>query len=328
MGYVQNRRGTLCLSLITWTATCAAITSGAVLAQTEQAQTLDANGTTLEYVQEGTGEPVVFVHGSISDHRVWSAQRGAVAAEFEFIAYTRRYFGEQPWADKGENFGDTTQSADLIGFVEALGRGPVHLVAHSGGGGVADFAAVQRPDLFQSLVLFEPGGSTGQLLTTEEGAAANAARQEAQAPGMAAVEAGNLEEAAELFLDATFNRPGAFDAFPEETRAAFLASARTLTLRGGTGRHSTARCCRGLKSPPRLSSAIRRWPIFSSSPIPWSSAYRTRRRWSCQASRTTLSLPHRTSLTKSSWRRSAASKVVAVRFSASLRPPLQRSVSA
>ena len=138
---------------------------------------MEVNGATLEYVAQGEGQPVVFVHGSISDLRVWNAQREAVAAEFEFIAYTRRYFGEQPWPDEGEDFGDATQAADLAAFVQRLGRGPVHMVTHSGGGGVGTLAALQRPDLFRSIVHFEPGGATSQLLTTDEGRAANEARQ-------------------------------------------------------------------------------------------------------------------------------------------------------
>ena len=34
-----------------------------------------ANGTSFEFVEQGTGEPVVLVHGSASDLRTWDDQR-------------------------------------------------------------------------------------------------------------------------------------------------------------------------------------------------------------------------------------------------------------
>ena len=39
---------------------------------------LRVNGVELSYVDQGTGAPVVFVHGSFSDFRIWERQRPAV----------------------------------------------------------------------------------------------------------------------------------------------------------------------------------------------------------------------------------------------------------
>ena len=37
----------------------------------EAAKTADVNGSALAYLEQGQGEPVVFVHGSASDLRTW-----------------------------------------------------------------------------------------------------------------------------------------------------------------------------------------------------------------------------------------------------------------
>ena len=126
------------------------------------------NGVELPYAEQGQGVPVVFVHGSMTDYRIWEAQRPAVAPHYRFIAYTQRYFGRQPWPDDGKNFSQATHAADLIAFIKGLDVGPVHVVAWSYGGSVATLAASQHPELFRSLSLHEP--TIGSLIVgTPEG---------------------------------------------------------------------------------------------------------------------------------------------------------------
>ena len=50
------------------------------------------NGATLHYVEEGTGTPVVFVHGSFGDYRTWHYQMEPFARHYKTIAYSRRYY--------------------------------------------------------------------------------------------------------------------------------------------------------------------------------------------------------------------------------------------
>jgi sulfite dehydrogenase len=44
------------------------------------------NETDIRYVEQGEGVPVVFVHGSMRDQRVWDAYRPQVAARYRYIA--------------------------------------------------------------------------------------------------------------------------------------------------------------------------------------------------------------------------------------------------
>jgi pimeloyl-ACP methyl ester carboxylesterase len=48
------------------------------------------NGLELEYADEGTGVPVLFSHGGSSDVRYWEPQREAFAANYRFVAHSRR----------------------------------------------------------------------------------------------------------------------------------------------------------------------------------------------------------------------------------------------
>ena len=77
----------------------------------------------LSYEDEGDGQPVVFVHGSISDSRNWNQHRGMITAQFRMIALTQRYFGLSPWSDDGRNFSIQTHADDLAGFSGALAAG-------------------------------------------------------------------------------------------------------------------------------------------------------------------------------------------------------------
>ena len=62
-------------------------------AESLQTRQVLVNGVDLIYLDQGTGAPVVFVHGAFSDLRFWEPQRQAVAKQYRFIAFTQRYFG-------------------------------------------------------------------------------------------------------------------------------------------------------------------------------------------------------------------------------------------
>lgn len=94
---------------------------------------IEVNGVRLQYVEDGIGEPVVFVHGAVSDSRAWEPVRDQIAKKYHFIAYTQRYFGTAEWKDDGKEFGVATHADDLAKFISSLNVGPVHLVGWSYG---------------------------------------------------------------------------------------------------------------------------------------------------------------------------------------------------
>src|SRR5207302_3374683 len=50
----------------------------------------DLGQVKLAYVEAGSGEPVVFVHGIPTDYRAWNSQIGPFSGKYHVIAYIRR----------------------------------------------------------------------------------------------------------------------------------------------------------------------------------------------------------------------------------------------
>jgi pimeloyl-ACP methyl ester carboxylesterase len=190
---------------------------------------MPANGTTLAYVGQGRGTPVVFVHGAVSDHRLWGPQRDACAARHRFIALDQRRYGESHAADDGAPFSLRTRIDDLSAFLHALAAGPVHLVGWSMSGATVLGVTMAHPHLVASVYLHEPV-VRGMRLDPESAAVAEADLQALLAPALAALRAGDRGAAVRHFFDGADGLPGTFDAAPAPMRAMVLDNAATLPL--------------------------------------------------------------------------------------------------
>src|SRR5262245_53430931 len=166
---------------------------------------VEVNGVRLSYVEQGSGEPIVFVHGAPTDLRGWEPVREGIASKYRFIAYTQRYFGTEPWPDDGKNFSIATLADDLATFITSLNAGPVHLVGWSYGGAVAMQAAVKNPSLVRSLILYEPAAviSVISVLPADsaEGKSAREDQSKMIAPAIAANKAGDAIQATKLLQE-------------------------------------------------------------------------------------------------------------------------------
>ena len=191
-------------------------------------KTMSIGGTSLTYVEQGTGLPVVFVHGWFSDHRIWEPQREAIAQRYRFIAIDQRYFGTAPWPDGGGQFSPATHAADLAAFIRGLNAGSVHLVGQSDGSSISLATAIDHPGLVRSLFLNEPQAPS--LLTDPSDRTLAEDDRKGAAAARAATDAGKSTEAMKLFLDFSTNQQGAFAALPAAARAMRLDNARTAPL--------------------------------------------------------------------------------------------------
>jgi pimeloyl-ACP methyl ester carboxylesterase len=117
---------------------------------------LNIEGVTLEVVEQGDGEPVVFVHGDLSDHRTWAAQLPAFAARYRAIAYSRRYHFPNSVIPVGVDNQMAPHVRDLRLLLGALKAVPAHLVGDSWGAFISLRLAIQESGLARSLVLAEP----------------------------------------------------------------------------------------------------------------------------------------------------------------------------
>jgi 3-oxoadipate enol-lactonase len=96
--------------------------------------------TNMAYVDEGTGVPVLLVHGFPLDHTMWDAQIAALAKTARVIAPDLRGFGKTPIAagDGERGVAMEAYADDLAQLLDAISVSePVVLVGFSMGGYVA-----------------------------------------------------------------------------------------------------------------------------------------------------------------------------------------------
>ncbi|MGP4864756.1 alpha/beta fold hydrolase [Psychrobacter sp. T6-5] len=96
--------------------------------------TQDDQPVELYYETQGTGKPVVLIHGWPLSGRAWEAQLPAlVEAGYQVITYDRRGFGQssRPW----NGYDYDTLAQDLKGLMEALDLQDATIVGFSMGGG-------------------------------------------------------------------------------------------------------------------------------------------------------------------------------------------------
>jgi non-heme chloroperoxidase len=131
--------------------------SEAAMQTAEQPYRVVIDGNEIHYIESGSGEPVVLVHGSLVDYGYWqeSNQVAPLAEAYRVIAYSRRYNhpNRNPLAG---HHSAVVEARDLGLLLDELGTGPVHLVGHSYGAYTALLFALEHPDRVRSLVLGEP----------------------------------------------------------------------------------------------------------------------------------------------------------------------------
>ena len=195
------------------------------------AKEVDVNGVRLHYIEQGSGEPIVFVHGAPHDLRAWEPVKETIAKRYRFIAYSQRYFGTEPWPDEGKNFGVATHADDLAKFITLLNAGPVHLVGWSYGGLVSVTAALSDPSLVRSLILYDAVAVSVLPAESPEGKLAREDRAEMFQLAVAAGKAGDFIKAAKHLQEAAFRlQPGEFDRLPADLQTVLLDNARVVPL--------------------------------------------------------------------------------------------------
>jgi pimeloyl-ACP methyl ester carboxylesterase len=112
------------------------------------------NGLNFHVEESGSGEPLVLIHGGWGSTARWALIVDDLAESFHVVNYDRRGHGRSENSDVPPTRLD--QEDDVVGIVEALGVGPVHLVGSSFGGAMALSLALRRPDLVRSVCVHEP----------------------------------------------------------------------------------------------------------------------------------------------------------------------------
>ncbi len=120
-------------------------------------KTVFINGDSISYMDIGKGEPVVFVHGTVGDYRVWGAQMDTFAKNYRVIAYSRRYaYPNKQIINDSADYSAVLHAKDLAELIKTLDLGPVHLVGHSYGALTSLLTTIENPELIRSVTLGEP----------------------------------------------------------------------------------------------------------------------------------------------------------------------------
>jgi len=96
-------------------------------------------------------EPVVMLHGGMSDGTAWGANAPAMARRYRTYIPDRRGHGKTPDVDGPFTYEAMTE--DTIAFLEQVVGGPARLVGWSDGGIVSLMLSIRRPDLVTRQVL-------------------------------------------------------------------------------------------------------------------------------------------------------------------------------
>ena len=185
------------------------------------------NGISLHYVDRGSGTPVVFVHGSISDGGYWADQVLSFAKHYRAIAYSRRYNYPNDNPSR-PGYSAIVDADDLSAFIKKLRLGKVDVVGHSYGALTALYLAQRHPEQLHAIVLAEPPAvPLLQFLPGNDAAAGQAMYADIQrrmvAPMKAEFAKGEREQGVATFVDYVLNDPHAWDKFS--------ASSKTQTMR-------------------------------------------------------------------------------------------------
>jgi non-heme chloroperoxidase len=140
MKLVANVRAVLLASCLAFAV------SHAVSAQsTHDVKVVRAGDAELHYVEQGTGVPVIFVHGSVDDYRSFEPQLERLSQHYRVISYSRRYNFPNARSVPSGDHSALVEADDMANLLKALGAYPAHVVGHSYGAYTALILAMKHP---------------------------------------------------------------------------------------------------------------------------------------------------------------------------------------
>jgi len=180
------------------------------------------NGVELHYIEAGTGETVILLHGGTGDYRSWSLHWEEFARNYHVVSYSRRYHYPNNNPKILKDFSALNEAKDLAALIQKLKLGRVHLVGSSYGAFTALALALEQPKMVRSLVLSEP--PIHSWMTGTEGYRDFMANWDRC---RSAFRQGDQTEAMKIFTDGLFGS-GYFDRLPPATSSAMMQNARAI----------------------------------------------------------------------------------------------------
>jgi pimeloyl-ACP methyl ester carboxylesterase len=173
------------------------------------------NGVEMHYDLQGTGEPLVLIHGAQGDRSMFSGLVPVFAKQFQVLTFDQRGSGQSEKPDMDYSIAlladDTAALMDQVGFASA------HIIGVSMGGMIAQELVLRHPQKVRSLVLgcTTPGGPKavrlgGEALTNAYSTTPMSAEERGKALAEAAFTKGYIEQHPEIIpamIEARRQRP-------------------------------------------------------------------------------------------------------------------------
>jgi pimeloyl-ACP methyl ester carboxylesterase len=117
---------------------------------------IDLEGHITHYLEKGTGEPVILIHGFFYNSCMWEKNIDVLAEYFRVFAIDLWGFGYS--TREPLDYGYPLYEKQLCAFMDALGIEKATLIGQSMGGGTCLQLAANRRDRVEKLVLVSPAG--------------------------------------------------------------------------------------------------------------------------------------------------------------------------
>src|SRR3970282_1667280 len=126
-------------------------------------KTTQVDGLKTCYLEEGSGAPVIFLHGASLGSSARAFERNLpafAAAGFRAIAYDQPGFG---LTDNPTDYSTSYRTQFIVKFLDAIDADRAALVGHSPAGGMAVRRPLQHPARLSHLLAFGGGGALPPL---------------------------------------------------------------------------------------------------------------------------------------------------------------------
>ena len=124
---------------------------------------VDVEGGRLYFEVEGSGKPLLLIHGGLGSLRMWDGLVPALVERYRVIRFDTRGYGRT----ESEHVAFSNR-ADAAAVLAHVGAPSCHLIGQSRGGVIALDFTLERPELVDSLVI-AAGGASGLVADVPPG---------------------------------------------------------------------------------------------------------------------------------------------------------------
>jgi pimeloyl-ACP methyl ester carboxylesterase len=188
-----------------------------------QPKSVNVRSETMHYIEKGNGEPIILIHGAISDYNAWALQMDTLSLNHRAIAISRRYAwpNQQPGPDVSFDCTVALHAKDIVGFMEEMKISSAHLIGHSYGAMIALRTTIDHPSKVKSLVLGEPAVETMLSGTVKGDSLINDFRTNFDV-AVSLYKRGKHEKAVRQFLITVLGSDEVYDVVPQAVRDGWL----------------------------------------------------------------------------------------------------------